>query len=341
MSQYLILNRLQVQNANCIAGFTWGFPAITHFLGFTHNLHRKISDAFDVTLGGCAVICHDYNLHCYQPYQERGDFEFIQSKNPPYLPEHNLEGNAPIIEEGRMNLTVSLIISLDKEFVGDDAKKTQFEDLVTEVCTFGRLAGGTILSIKSAQLSSARTDSEKQKFNSKLKRNLMPGFVLKDRSDVLEKHFHQLKLDNENVELIDAWLDFSALKYQAIPKLAKDEEILTEKTDAEWLRCNKPVSKGWLVPIIAGYKAISPVYKPGQVSNARDETVPSCFVESVHTVGEWMSLHRVTDINMAIWTYFVDEEWYLCKQKFDETQDKISTTADRQKLSFETALQSI
>ena len=42
MNQYILLNRIKVQNANAIAGFTWGFPAITHFLGFSHNLSRKL-----------------------------------------------------------------------------------------------------------------------------------------------------------------------------------------------------------------------------------------------------------------------------------------------------------
>ena len=34
MTEYIILERIKVENANCIAGFTYGFPAITAFLGF-------------------------------------------------------------------------------------------------------------------------------------------------------------------------------------------------------------------------------------------------------------------------------------------------------------------
>jgi CRISPR-associated protein Csy2 len=37
MNQYILIERIKVQNANAIAGFTWGFPAITHFLGFVHK----------------------------------------------------------------------------------------------------------------------------------------------------------------------------------------------------------------------------------------------------------------------------------------------------------------
>ncbi|MBL4708353.1 MAG: hypothetical protein JKY48_07955, partial [Flavobacteriales bacterium] len=63
MSQYILINRIKVQGANAISGFTWGFPAITHFLGFSHNLSRKLSAAErfnDISLSGCAVIAHNH-----------------------------------------------------------------------------------------------------------------------------------------------------------------------------------------------------------------------------------------------------------------------------------------
>jgi CRISPR-associated protein Csy2 len=34
MSSLILLRRMKVENANAIAGLTYGFPAITHFLGF-------------------------------------------------------------------------------------------------------------------------------------------------------------------------------------------------------------------------------------------------------------------------------------------------------------------
>ncbi|WP_234004635.1 type I-F CRISPR-associated protein Csy2, partial [Cronobacter sakazakii] len=33
MSSLILLSHLRVENANTVAGLTWGFPAITHFLG--------------------------------------------------------------------------------------------------------------------------------------------------------------------------------------------------------------------------------------------------------------------------------------------------------------------
>jgi CRISPR-associated protein Csy2 len=64
---YIIFERVSVQDANCIAGFTYGFPAITHFLGFGHALSKKLSLSHNLSLYGCAVICHQHQIHAYQP----------------------------------------------------------------------------------------------------------------------------------------------------------------------------------------------------------------------------------------------------------------------------------
>ncbi len=58
MRALLMLRHLQVENANAVAGLCWGFPAITHFTGFTHALSRQLQAALGIRLGGCAVVCH-------------------------------------------------------------------------------------------------------------------------------------------------------------------------------------------------------------------------------------------------------------------------------------------
>ncbi|WP_279456876.1 type I-F CRISPR-associated protein Csy2 [Aeromonas veronii] len=52
MKSTLLLRHLKVENANAISGLTYGFPAISHFLGFTHALSRRLEQAFGLTLGG-------------------------------------------------------------------------------------------------------------------------------------------------------------------------------------------------------------------------------------------------------------------------------------------------
>ena len=63
MSQFILIDRIKVQNANAVAGFTWGFPAITNFLGFVHNLSRKLCNkkkCMDISLKGCVVVVHEH-----------------------------------------------------------------------------------------------------------------------------------------------------------------------------------------------------------------------------------------------------------------------------------------
>ena len=326
MSQYIVLNRISIQNANCIAGFTWGFPAITHFLGFTHALRRKLEKDFSISLSGCAVICHDYQVHGYRP-KPYSDFQFIQSKNPPYLPKHGKKSNPPIIEEGKMNLTVSLVLELDRELVGTTGFKNNFKEKLVEQCLKSKLAGGVVLFTGEVSILSASTKDDRRKMNYRVKRLLMPGFVLMDRSDALAKHYDTLITENGGAELLDAWLDFSTLKFKATPLPESKDEKVDQNTKAKWELLGKPAT-GWMVPIMTGYKAISPVYAPGEVENARDSEVPVCFVEAVHSVGEWKGIHRLKDISEAIWRYDFENEWYLCKQSSvsKRVPDKISNT---------------
>lgn len=333
MSQFLLLNRVQVQNANCVAGFTWGFPAITHFLGFTHHLHRQLTDRYEVSLSGCAVVNHEYTVHAYRP-KPYSDFEFIQSKNPPYLRGHDKKSTPPIIEEGKMNMTVSLVFELDKELVRNKQLKEEFEQTVRALCLRGRLAGGTILSVDAVTLYSSDNDR-------KIKHALMPGFVLMDRSAALSAHFKSLQSENKDAELLDAWLDFSALKYKATPILDSEDEIPTEETKAVWELQPRPEEKGWLVPIMTGYKAISSLYGPGEVENVRDKEVPARFVEAVHSIGEWKAVFRLSDIKDAIWRYDVEDEWYLCKQTRSQSVSGEPEDQEVVTLDFEAALANI
>lgn len=321
MNQYLVLSHIDVQNANSVAGFTWGFPAITGFLGFTHALNRKVSQKFggkyDTNLNGCAVISHKYQNKVYQPKQY-ADFEFIQSRNPPVLEKHKNGKKVPVIEEGKMNLTVSLVIELNKQLLLTDELIKKFERTVLDCCYQMRLAGGAILNIKQAKLLSANTSEQQAMMLKKIKRLTMPGFVLFDRSDYLQEHYRDLLAKNDNSEseqpsLFDAWLDFCALKSKAIPKLAEGQTQPDADTDADWQYQPKPNS-GYLVPLMTGYKAISQVYDAGEVENTRDKTIPSCFVEAIHSVAEWKGVHSLTSIDSAIWRYQHDEQWYLCRQ---------------------------
>jgi CRISPR-associated protein Csy2 len=399
MSQYILLNRIRVQNANAIAGFTWGFPAITNFLGFTHNLSRKLSQSdkySSIRLSGCAVIAHEHHVHTYGKYGDR----FTQVKSSYISTPEFKKGvmkTPSIIEEGKMNMTVSLLIEVEGR-VGNATWVEQLVAWIEKQSLIQRLAGGTILDIADVKL----VDTQEKRDRYALKSKLLPGFVLMDRSSSLGKHYQSLQQESPNAELLDAWLDFSAFKQQARPKydqiskylekgfkqdeaayasllqdwqkhlervpyqqdsitdllkehfskldakkyktlLAQWRQYLepNEKTPADWERLPKPEAKGFLVPIMIGYKAITPVYDNAEISNTRDSETPVCFVEAVHSIGEWKSAHRLrteADFLESIWRYNYQEHWYLCKQdtahevngELNETTTKeaVTTTDD-------------
>jgi len=330
MSQYLVLSHIDIQNSNSIAGLTWGFPAITHFLGFTHALSRKLSGRYDgeydFELAGCGVVSHSTHNKVYQSKQY-ADFEFLQSRNPPVLEKHKNGKKVPTIEEGKMNLTVSLVIELDKPLLLTTDQMNGLEKKILALCYCMRIAGGTVLNVKHAKLLSASTHKQHSEMLRKIKRLTMPGFVLLDRKDYLQKHYQELlakydeeKENKEKPQLLDAWLNFAALKFEAHPELSEDQNEPDENTPANWEYVTKPKS-GYLVPLMTGYKAISEVYKPGEVKNTRDETTSVCFVEAIHSIGEWKGMHSTKDISAIIWRYHHDDQWYICKQNDDALVD--------------------
>lgn len=302
MSRYLLLKDISVQNANAIAGLTYGFPAMTNFLGFVHALSRKLPSELAITFGGVAVISHENMVHARQP-KEWGDYVFALTRNP--LTQKGT--TAPINEEGRMNMTISLLIEVHGLLGGAMYQEDQLVNEVENLLPKFRIAGGQITQIGSISL----TNKEEDK---KILRRLMPGFVLLDRSEYLTEHVKNKNEQGEQISVFDAWCDFYKVKYQAtrVKSEAEDQGELSHK--AKWEFVKKP-QMGYLVPIMSGYCAISPLYEAGKVDNVRDTTVPVAFAEAAYGVGEWMSPHRLTSIDDAIWRYEHCEPWYVAKTK--------------------------
>lgn len=66
MKSLLILPRIKVENANAISGLIYGFPAVTHFLGYVHALSRELETLHRIKLGGCGIVCHNHQIHSYK-----------------------------------------------------------------------------------------------------------------------------------------------------------------------------------------------------------------------------------------------------------------------------------
>ena len=161
----------------------------------------------------------------------------------------------------------------------------------------------------------------------------MPGFILIDRSHYLTEHYETLKQKDSNAEMIDAWLDFCSIKYQAEVQLSEGEELSNE-SKAKWHFIDKP-KPGYLIPLMTGYQAISEVYPAGTVKNTRDNKTPFRFTEAVYGIGEWLSPHRLIDLERAIWRYHYKEEcYYLCKQEIVNTNDELDQSNDIDEIFF-------
>ncbi|MEC5344363.1 type I-F CRISPR-associated protein Csy2 [Brenneria populi] len=299
MSSLIILRHVRVENANAIAGLTYGFPAITHFLGYTHALSRRLRQSHRLTLHGCGVICHQQQIHAYGSSWER---VFALTRNPLTKEAKTAAFN----EEGRMHMTVSLLIECRGAIAdGDEGARVLAERLST-LCVNQRLAGGIITEIGKIDVMTFPSN-EAQTRN--VMRRLLPGYVLLDRRELLKNHFEQLKRANPDAEMIDAWLDFSALKMAA----AEDNPNV-DSEQVDWRYLPKP-APGYLVPLMTGYRAISPLYAAGEVDKTRDATTPFCFAESIYGIGEWRGAHRIDDLQAVLWHYDYHEGWYQCCSK--------------------------
>lgn len=298
MSHLIILRRLRVENANAIAGFTWGFPAITHFLGFTHALSRKLEKSHGLSLNGCGVICHQQQIHAHSSGY---DHLFSLTRNP--LTKE--AKTAPFNEEGRMHLTVSLLLQCEGSIEGGEQGAAALAQHLYQLCQMQRLAGGIICNLE-------RVDAigwpQEESGTRKILRRLLPGFALLDRSPLLAEHFTQLQQQHPQAEMLDAWLDFASLKMRTVAEVEEPQP----GDKAGWEYQPKPAS-GFLVPLMTGYRAISPVFEPGQVANSRDNETPFCFAEAVYGVGEWRSLHRINQVEELLWRHLYENEHYLCR----------------------------
>lgn len=316
--QYLILSNIEVQDANAVAGITYGFPAVTNFLGFVHALSRKLKG---VTLDGCVIVCHDFQLHTYQADRNKySDYYFSQTKNPSAGRYQNAsKGNPPpVIEEGKIHMNVSLIIECDGS-LGSSYDIEMFENNIKNLALVHRLAGGRIISIANAKVKTIENNQDWRK----IRHSLLPSFILQERNSYLLDNLTKLQEEDSSVGMLEAWLDFCSIKYKAEPEL-KPNETLSEKTKAKWNQIERP-NRGYLIPLMVGYQAIDRLYKAGEVANTRDPTKPFCFVEAIYSIGEWRSPHRIESIEEVLWRYSYREEegYYLATQEaHDESKDK-------------------
>lgn len=328
LSGLILLPRLRVQNANAISGpLSWGFPSPTAFTGFIHALERKLKQSGQLSddFAGVGIICHHFEPQVSQPAGRRHKV-FCLSRNPV-----GKDGGAPAtIEEGRAHLEISLLIGV-RDYFSDDEGQHLAEDL--QSTAYGmRLAGGSPLYRPGQRYAAswhtvAGNLADDSTTFRKLRRRLLPGFALVQRDDLLKAHLAEMRQTAPASTALDALLDLSRLNFEPVVTPASADG---QPATVDWQIRKKP---GWLVPLPMGYAGISDLYAPGQVVNTRDASTPFRFVESLYSLGEWVSPHRIQCFEQLLWTEEADAEngLYRCHNRHaefisqDSNESKTST----------------
>lgn len=322
----LVLPHLRIQNANAIASpLTHGFPSITAFTGLMWALERKLALAgVPLRLHAVGVVCHHH--------QEQVTHGYVRSFNLTRNPVDKDGSTAAIVEEGRMHLQITLVVAVSEKNTpdtasvlvqGNQAQWAEWARIAGETLAGMRVAGGSVLPSRAVPGKRVRPwmdivpddPVEAASLFRAWHRQWLPGFALVGRDDLLMGRLQQLRATHAQATLLDAWLHASRFNHQAL--LSADGMPAIDGQVA-WGDPFRPKGSGWIVPIPVGYAALTALHPAGSVRNARDATVPVRFVESVYSLGEWVSPHRLQSLQQLLWQAETDETLglYRCRNGY-------------------------
>lgn len=296
----LVLPRLRVQNANAISSpMTWGFPAMSAFMGLMHALERKLPEHLTLEFQQVGVICHNHQAQITREGYTRA---FHLTRNPV----DKTGSTAAIVEEGRIHLDLTLVFAVDGAACeGGDEQNAPVAEEIADIVQGMRIAGGSVILPLSNErrrqqpfMVSLDDDSEeREKQFRKFRYRCLPGFALVGRDDLLQARFHEIREQDSQATRLDAWLDLSRLNHQCRRETHTDEQGETRE-DVHWEVRRRP---GWLVPIPVGFGALTRLHVPGEVARTRDDSTPFRFVESLYSIGQWVSPHRLEHPEQLLW----------------------------------------
>lgn len=317
----LTLPRIRVQNANAISSpLTWGFPAVSAFLGLMTAVERRLGPGAGIAFRAVGVVCHGFEAQVTTQGYTRA---FHLTRNP-VLADGSTAG---IVEEGRVHLELSLVfdVMLADGQLGDTQRQALAE-LVSHTVAGMRLAGGSVMPLLPTTLTRPvratldlvpdDADEQRQQFR-RLARRCLPGFALVSRDDLLRDRLREMQATaapgTTPVTALDAWLDLSRWNHRA-QALPNAQGALT----GEWVTDPRA---GWTVPIPVGYASLSELHAAGTVAGARDMHTPFRFVETLWSIGQWLSPHRLQGLDDLLWYAQVegggeDQRSYRCRNDY-------------------------
>lgn len=321
----LVLPHLRVQNANAISSpLTHGFPSITAFTGLMWALERKLAQAdIPLHLLKVGVVCHAHEEQVVDGYVKT----FRLTRNPV-----GKDGKtAAIVEEGRIHLDITLVFSvatsanpLTLEQAAQDPEQALARRIADVLATL-RVAGGTLLPARKGPgrrtrpwLALLPEDSEARESEFRQwRRQWLPGYALVGRDDLLAKRLTHLQQTRPDATLLDAWLHAARFNHAPVP--AVEGEAPPPDGKVRWADPLRGKGAGWTVPIPVGYVSLTgQPHAPGEVVNARDASTPLAFVESVYSLGQWVSPHHLHHVEALLWHAETDaaKGLYRCRSGY-------------------------
>lgn len=308
---YLLFKKVVINSANTISSpLTFGFPAITGFLGSFHAMSRKMADdeqLTNVSLGGVLLACHDCQPQVYRP-NSYNNYTFNQTRNP-----IKKDGKtASIIEEGKCHLVMSFVVEVLADTKLTTEQQASAIQKTSQWIQQQRMAGGSVRGLARFEPVQFFDSSD----ISAVIPQLLPAFVLMHAQDEFAQIINDVQQDNPDATPLDALIDVCALHH--IPETQKNG-------DTEWITISRKSGHGWLVPIPIGYQGISDRYDAGVMQNVRNPEYHSQYVEAIYSLGKWVYPQRLNriggehDIANAFWRYYydADDALYLVTQQQD------------------------
>lgn len=314
----LVLPRLQVQNANAISSpLTHGFPSMTAFLGLLWALERKARQAgLSLELNAIGVVCHSHQ----ELVTEEG---FVKAFRLTRNPVDKTGSTAAIVEEGRIHLELTLVLAVYAEHWSEQDQQQQDIARLVSLLNPMRIAGGVLVPPARPWLrryqpwvidqTGAESDQTANFVRARLR--LLPGFALVARDDLLNQRHQAMQVNDPQASRLDAWLSLSRINWHWQEG---------ERDSGKWQHDRQDL--GWVVPIPVGYGALSELQPAGSVRNARDQTTDFRFVESLFSLGQWISPHRLHSAVQLLWyaDHQAEQSAYRCCNDYPQTVSAVA-----------------
>ena len=292
---YIAIYNMKVDNAMASSNYNIvGAPGPTAALGMSDALRRNLSRDYNIAfqVKSVGIVYNDFHLYANKNPQEK--FYSASLKRAPRILENEKEcktKDASITEYFICKLDISLLLKVS----GEEVLAAQLPMLIKSELNVMRFAGGIISSVGEVSRPIYITENVESDEETELMHSFFPGYALIDRSDLLREE------GREGKDRLDSIID---------------SQCLYAHVDAEGKRAYRPFVKGWIIPVQAGYKALSDFC---EVRYQRDYNRKHRFAESVMTLAECKRVHRLSSVEDMMWHYDFNEELGLyaaCGSKF-------------------------